>query len=395
MGCPGYASRVVAKPPRFRRAAVVAAGLVLLLTGCSFGPPSDSAGGAPPKLPTPTSNGSVDAGPPSVIASVIATGLRVPWAIAFLPDGTALITERDTKRIVTAGPPIGNGGLTITPVQTIEEARPAGEGGLMGIAVSPDYANDKLIFIYYTAETDNRIAKLTLGGTPQPIVTGIPKAGNHNGGRLAFGPDGFLYASTGDGTTPSRSQDLASLGGKILRMTKDGAPAPGNPYPNSLVWSYGHRNVQGMAWDAQKRMYATEFGQNTWDEINRISPGKNYGWPTVEGVGEQSPFVDPIQQWPTSESSCSGAAIAGDVLVAACLRGARAWLMRLDASGNVQGAAVAALVNTYGRLRAAATAPDGSIWVSTSNYDGRGTPQAGDDKLLRLVPAGTGGISVA
>jgi glucose/arabinose dehydrogenase len=375
----------------------VLATLALLLAGCAFGPPDNTSAGGSPQLPPPTSaNGSpVDPGPPSVVATVIAQGLRVPWAIAFLPDGSALVTERDTKRIVKVGPPNGASGLTITPVQTIDDVRPGGEGGLMGIAVSPDYANDHLVFIYYTAETDNRIVRLTLGGTPQAIVTGIPKSSIHNGGRLAFGPDGYLYASTGDGASSPRAQKLDTLAGKILRMTKDGAPAPGNPFPNSLIWSYGHRNVQGLAWDSHKRMYATEFGQNTWDEINLIEPGKNYGWPAVEGIANNPSFVDPIQQWTTSEASCSGAAIAGDVLVAACLRGQRAWLLRLDAVGHVRGVPVAALVNAYGRLRAAVTAPDGSIWVSTSNRDGRGNPTDGDDRLLRLVAAGTGGVSAA
>jgi Glucose/sorbosone dehydrogenases len=375
-----------------RRRPVVAVLLAaaLVAAGCAFGPPEDEAT-SPPNLPSPTS-GMAD-GPPSVVATVITEGLAVPWGIAFLPDGSALVTERHTKRIVR----VSADGSTVTPVQTIDEAQPSGEGGLLGIAVSPDYQTDGLIFIYYTAANDNRIARLTLGGTPEPIVTGIPKAGNHNGGRLAFGPDGYLYASTGDAGVPARSQDLGTTAGKILRMTKDGQPAPGNPFPDSLVWSYGHRNVQGFAWDSQGRMYATEFGQNTWDEINVIEPGRNYGWPEVEGMGGQAEYVDPIQVWPTSESSCSGAAIVDDVLVAACLRGNRVWLLKL-ADGTLASPAVAALVGEYGRLRAAVTAPDGSIWVSTSNRDGRGQPADTDDRILRLVVSGgtgVGGISLA
>jgi glucose/arabinose dehydrogenase len=366
-----------------------------LTTGCTFGPPDNTSSVGPPNLPPPKTDAPepVDTGPPSVVATVIAQGLQVPWDIAFLPDGAALVTERDTKRIMRAA--LGPSGLTVTPVQTIDAARPSGEGGLLGIAVSPTYATDQLIFVYYTADPDNRIARLTLGGTPEVIVSGIPKAGNHNGGAIEFGPDGYLYAATGDGGSAPRSQSLDTLSGKILRMTKDGKPAPGNPFPDSLVWSYGHRNVQGIAWDAYKQLFASEFGQNTWDEINKIEPGKNYGWPQVEGIGHQGEYVDPIQQWSTAEASCAGTAIAGNVLVTSCLRGQRVWLLRLDRSGAVLGAPVAALVEAYGRMRAAVLAPDGSVWVSTSNYDGRGTPRDGDDKLIRLVVGGSAGISQA
>jgi glucose/arabinose dehydrogenase len=356
-------------------------GLGGLLAGCEFGPPDETEAGGSPNLPAPRASdpGATQTGPPSGIVTAVAQGLRVPWAVAFLPDGTALVTERDTRRIMKVAPPISAGGLTVSAVQTINDVVPGGEGGLLGIAVSPTYATDNLVFIYYTAAQDNRIAK----------------AGNHNGGRLAFGPDGYLYASTGDAGNTSRSQDLSSLNGKILRMTKDGQPAPGNPYPNSLVYSYGHRNVQGLAFDPEGNLLATEFGQNTWDEINLIQPGRNYGWPLVEGIARNPAFADPIQQWPTDQASCSGAAVSGNVLVAACLRGQRAWLLRLDKTGHLIGAPVATLVGEYGRLRAATLAPDGSVWISTSNYDGRGTPRDGDDKLIKLVIAGSAGISQA
>lgn len=380
---------------RRRTRALAAASLALTLAaaGCAFGEPSPDLAGDPPRFPTP----SVTARPGSgaeqeVAASVIATGLRVPWGVAFLPDGAALVTERDTAKILKVGPESGPDGLKVTTVQTLDEVDAAGEGGLMGIAVSPNYEQDKTVFVYYSTKKDNRIAKLTLGGEPTPIVTGIPLSGIHNGGRLAFGPDGYLYATTGDASQRGLSQDKTSLGGKILRMTPEGKPAPGNPFGKSLVWSYGHRNVQGLAWDGDKRLYATEFGQNEWDEINRIEPGRNYGWPEVEGKSSDPRYVSPLVVWPPAEASCSGAAIVESLLVAACLRGQRLWMMELTAAGAVLGQPRALMTNQFGRLRTVVPAPDGSLWITTSNHDGRGRPAPSDDRIIRLVlssgPAG-------
>lgn len=372
---------------------IAIAAVTLLVGGCAFGEPEPDPAGQPPVLPTPTVSQAGD-GNQQVVASVLASGLRVPWGIAFLPDGGALVTERDTARILKVGPESGPGGLTVTTVQTLDEVSAAGEGGLLGIAVSPDYERDQTVFVYYTTEDDNRIAKLTLGGEPVPIVTGIPKSRVHNGGQLAFGPDGYLYATTGDAAMQGLSQDPKSLAGKILRMTPDGKPAPGNPLADSLVWSLGHRNVQGIAWTQDRRLYATEFGQNTWDEVNLIEPGRNYGWPEVEGEGNNDEFTDPLVVWPTAESSCSGAAVVGQMFVAACLRGERLWLLELTATGKVLGQPRALLNGEYGRLRAAAAAPDGSLWVSTSNHDGRGEPAPNDDRIIRLVfSGGTAGKS--
>jgi glucose/arabinose dehydrogenase len=380
---------------RRRRALMgLTAAVVLLAGGCAFGEPKADPAGAPPRFPTPSANPTPSGGAAveqEAAVTVLAEGLRVPWGIAFLPDGGALVTERGTAKILQVGPESDADGLEVTTVQTLDEVDAVGEGGLLGIAVSPAYETDKAVFVYYTTAEDNRVARLTLGGEPTPIVTGIPRSGNHNGGRLAFGPDGFLYATTGDAGTPPRAQDRADLGGKILRMTPDGKPAPGNPFPGSLVWSLGHRNVQGIAWDAQKHLYATEFGQSSWDEINRIEPGKNYGWPEVEGrSGGGGDFVEPLAVWPTNESSCSGAAVADRLLVAACLKGERLWMMELTAQGGILGQPRAILDGEYGRLRAAATAPDGSLWISTSNHDNRGDPAPEDDRLLRLVFSGGG-----
>ncbi|GGM22559.1 oxidoreductase [Micromonospora sonchi] len=361
--------------------------MLLAATGCSLGDPAPDPAGEPPNLPSPSATAGT--GNQEIVATVLAKGLQVPWGIAFLPDGGALVTERDSGRILQVGPESGPDGMKVTEVQTIDEVAAGGEGGLLGIAVSPEFERDRTAFVYYTAERDNRIARLRLGEKPTPILTGIPKAGIHNGGGLAFGPDGQLYASTGDAGETARSQDVKELGGKILRITADGKPAPGNPFPNSPVWSLGHRNVQGIAWDGD-RMYAVEFGQNTWDEINQISKGKNYGWPEVEGRAGDKKYVDPIVQWPTDEASCSGLAAVERTLATACLRGQRLWLVELTATGTVLGQPHALLTEQYGRLRAIAAAPDGSLWVSTSNHDGRGRPAPEDDRLLRLVLSGGG-----
>ncbi|MFI0419413.1 PQQ-dependent sugar dehydrogenase [Spongiactinospora sp. 9N601] len=371
--------------------AAVAVTAAVLLGACSAAPETEvGAGRTPSPAPTKSAVTSPPASPPSgdmrvAEARTLVKGLAAPWAIAFLPNGDALVTERDSARLLRVTP---RG--KVTPLGTIEGVSPAGEGGLMGVAVSPDHADDNYIFLYFTADDDNRIVRYRLTGNglsdARVILSGIPKGAIHNGGRLAFGPDRRLYATTGEVGDRPLAQDRDSLAGKILRMTVDGKPAPGNPFDGSLVWSYGHRNVQGLAWDPAGRLFATEFGADTFDEVNLIREGQNYGWPEVEGVGGGGRFVDPLLTWSTGEASPSGLAYAGGSLWAGALRGARLWQVPVSGEGAV-GTPLAHFREEYGRLRAVAAAPDGSLWVATSNKDGRGSPAADDDRIL-VVPAG-------
>ncbi|BEL04163.1 PQQ-dependent sugar dehydrogenase [Actinoplanes sichuanensis] len=314
---------------------------------------------------------------------VVATGLTVPWGLDFLPDGSALVTERNSARVLRVRP-----GSAPTTVTTIAGVAPTGEAGLLGLAVSPTFEQDDLVYVYFTSATDNRIARFRLDApaTQQVVLSGLAKASIHDGGRIAFGPDGMLYATVGDAGVTSNAQNQQSRNGKILRMRPDGGvPATGNPFPNSLVYSLGHRNPQGLAWDAQGRLYAAEFGQNTWDEVNQIVAGGNYGWPTVEGNSSDTRFRNPIVVWSTAQASPSGAAIDGQTLYVAALRGQRLWSVPLNGAGGA-GTPTGLLQGQYGRLRTVERAPDGALWVTTSNRDGRGTPAAADDRILRFPP---------
>ncbi|MDD6793345.1 MAG: PQQ-dependent sugar dehydrogenase [Thermobifida fusca] len=361
-----------------------AAAVLLLAAGCT----TDT--GQAPGPATPSAAQSTEGHASVGEATTVASGLHVPWAVAFLPDGAALVSERDSGRVLRVAP---DG--AVAEAGTVPGVVPQGEGGLLGLAVSPDFVTDSLVYAYLTTESDNRIIRMPYDpergfGTAEVVVDGIPKADLHNGGRLAFGPDGTLYAGTGDAGRPELAQDTDSLAGKILRMTPDGAPVADAPFGN-LVHSYGHRNVQGLAWDEDGTLYATEFGQNTVDEVNVIVKGGNYGWPEVEGIGGAPEYTDPVVTWSTEEASPSGAAIAGGALWVAALRGERLWRVPLtgDAAEPVR-APEALLVGDYGRLRAVEAEPGGqAIWVTTSNRDGRGDPDADDDRILRL-PLDTG-----
>lgn len=339
-----------------------------------------TAGPTTPATPRPTA----PAGPSGTarvrVAGTIAQGLDAPWGLAFLPGGAALVSERDSGLVKRIDP-----GGRVRVVGEVPGVDGRTEGGLLGIAVARDFARSPWLYAYFTAGEENRVVRMRYAGgrlgRPEVLIDGIAAAGIHNGGRLAFGPDGMLYAGTGDAGDRPLSQDRRSLNGKILRLAPDGRVPAGNPFPGSPVWSFGHRNVQGLAWDARGRLWASEFGQNTWDELNLIRPGGNYGWPEVEGRGGAGRgFVDPVAQWRPSEASPSGVAVAGDGVYVAGLRGERLW--QVPAGG---GAPRALFTERFGRLRTVARAPDGSLWLVTSNTDGRTSPRPGDDRVLRLA----------
>ena len=340
----------------------------------------------PPAPPAPTGTAFPTAETqvqPTGTPTVLATGLNAPWSVVRLENGSALISERDTaivKELTADG--------ELREVGTITGVSPGGEGGLLGIEALVD-GGATWLYAYFTSTSDNRIVRMPLGGAAgaltlgeaSVVLDGIAKASNHNGGRIKFGPDGMLYATTGDAGQAGRAQEQASLNGKILRMTPTGAAPEDNPTAGSLVYSLGHRNPQGLAWDADDRLWAAEFGQNTWDELNIIAPGQNYGWPEVEGIANVDGYVNPVYQWSTAEASPSGLALVSNTLFLAALRGEALWAIyptaeRVDA--------VAWFTGEYGRLRDAVPGPDGTLWVLTNNTDGRGSPNQGDDKLIEI-----------
>ncbi|GGO93016.1 PQQ-dependent sugar dehydrogenase [Wenjunlia tyrosinilytica] len=378
----------------------VAVAVLVAVTGCSGGgsganasrspAPGGSSPGSSPSASSPSR--SPDSSTPSGRAATIGKVSRVtedlntPWGLAFLPDGSALAASRDTGKVVRVGPDGRKQDAGKVPGVVAQ-----GEGGLLGLAVAPTYTKDHWVYAYFTAAGDNRIVRMKYEdgrlGTPSTVITGIPKGSNHNGGRIAFGPDGLLYAGTGERYQRELAQDEKSLGGKILRMKPDGSVPPGNPFPDSVIYSYGHRNVQGLTWDGDGHLWASEFGQNNWDELNLIKPGKNYGWPVVEGVSDKpadkAKYVNPVAVWHTDDASPSGVAFADGAVWMASLRGERLW--RIPISGEKAGKPKAFLTGTYGRLRTVVRAKDGTLWLTTSNTDGRGRVRSGDDLILRLT----------
>lgn len=315
-------------------------------------------------------------------SGVVADRLTAPWGMAFLPDGSALVTERDSAVVKRVRP---NG--RTTTVGRVRGVAHGGEGGLLGIAI-PAGPNPKAIYVYATTARDNRVLRIGWDGSKlgrqQAIFTGIPKSSIHNGGRLLLGPNDTMFIATGDAANPELSQNRRSLAGKILRITLDGKAAAGNPFGKSPVYSMGHRNVQGLALDRAGRLWASEFGAREVDEVNLIRPGGNYGWPKYEGAGNDPAYVDPAVEWsPTSTASPSGMAVLADNAYVASLRGRVLW--RVPLRGDRAGKPVAVDLGNLGRLRDVQVAPDGSLWLMTNNTDGRGSPGTRDDRILRLV----------
>ena len=378
-----------------RRALLLGGASALALAACDRPEPatndpavSDSASPTPdpttpapsPASPTPTPTRSpLSVGDPRV-AKTLLTGLNTPWGLAFLPDGSALLGSRDRATVLHVQP----GGST-TDAGTVPglsgTAGSGGEGGLLGFALSPSFRSDRTVFCYLTTDSDNRVLRGTFTdgrlGDFRPIVTDIPSGRIHNGGALLV-HDGALWIGTGESGDGDLAQQRSSLGGKVLRVDFDGNPAPGNPFDDRL-YSLGHRNIEALAAHGDQ-VWAVEFGQNRLDELNAIKPGANYGWPTYEGPADENGFTDPARTWPTSDCGPAGIAIVGDVAFVAGLTGNRLYRVPLD--GTSAGEPEAFFDQEYGRIRRVSLAPDGHLWLTTSNTDGRGEVRDGDDRLL-------------
>lgn len=318
--------------------------------------------------------------------SEIAQNLEIPWALDFLPDKRIIFTERPGKvRLIDI-----SGNLQKDPIFIVPEVKAEGEGGLMGIAFDPNYNNNHFIYLYFTYDSQktlNRVVRYIFDGkifkVDKIIVDAIPGAIFHNGGRIKFGPDGYLYITTGDSLEPSLAQNKDSIAGKILRVDRDGNPAPGNPF-SSTVYSLGHRNPQGLAWDEKGNLWETEHGQSATDELNKILPGQNYGWPTIRGDETQSNLISPVTHSGNSTWAPSGMAYLNGSLYFGGLRGQALFQAKID--GN-KATIKEHFKGQFGRIREVVLGPDNMLYISTSNRDGRGQIQSGDDKIIRINPS--------
>jgi aldose sugar dehydrogenase len=331
----------------------------------------------------------------SLEAAPVATGLEIPWELVFLPDGDMLFTERPGRVRLIEG-----GQLRDEPVLTVPDVVHDGEGGLLGMALHPEYEENGYIYLYYTTGQDNRVVRYRYqDGAMEPdsvILEGIPRASTHNGGRITFGPDGHLYIATGDAAEPSLSQDRDSLAGKILRIEDDGAVPEDNPFEGSPVFAWGLRNPQGLTWHPDTGdLYITVHGPVANDEINRIEAGANYGWPVTQGdpTRGNNEFVGPVltsgdHTWaPSGATFVSAEALEPwrGHLIFSGLRSETLWRLVLPDDADGEPILETVLAGEYGRLRQVVEGPDGSLYVLTNNRDGRGSPGDNDDQILRLT----------
>jgi len=320
---------------------------------------------------------------------VVASGLEVPWDVVFLPDKDMLVTERRGRLLRIA--PDG----MVREISGVEDVKQTGEGGLLGIALHPAFSRNNLLYLYQTTGasggTTNRVDRYRLDGDAlverTTILQNIPGAIYHDGGKIAFGPDGKLYVTTGDATQGALAQDLNSLAGKILRLNDDGTIPGDNPF-GTAVWSYGHRNPQGLAWDGQNRLWATEHGRSGvrsgYDELNLIEPGKNYGWPTIEGPEAMEDMVTPYLQSGANDTwAPAGVMFFAGSLYFGGLRGESLYQVKLDESYP---SVIGHFEKEFGRIRAVTLGPDRLFYITTSNRDGRGLAKQGDDKIIRVHP---------
>jgi len=322
----------------------------------------------------------------------VATERDLPWGLVELPDRSVLYSRRDAHQVVRLDPATG----ATSVVGTLPGVTgTVGEGGLLGLEVAADFASDPWLYVMHTTATDNRVVRVryvggALSGAPQVLVSGIPRNKYHNGGRLRFGPDGMLYVATGDGQNPQWAQDTTNLAGKVLRIRPDGSIPPDNPFGNA-VWSYGHRNPQGLAFDSAGRLWQQEFGNALMDETNVVVRGGNYGWPQCEGTSGDCGgpgLVAPRLTFPVASGSCSGIAVTGDSLWIACLRGARLYRATITPDGRLTDVQTL-LSGTYGRLRTVEPSADGTLWLTTSTRgDKDSTANNSDERILRVTPGG-------
>ena len=370
---------------RYKAFALLCTFVFLFIVGCS------------------TNESSPDAEPVNILEEgipydieIVAEGLNVPWELAFLDKETIYFTERPGNLRV-----IRNGEIEMKPLLDLGAPFVSnGEGGLLGLEIDPNFEHNQYMYIYHSYEKDglvqNRVLRLIVGEEKaeidKVILDGIVGDTNHNGGRMKIGPDGMLYITAGDKYEPDLAQDKDSMGGKIFRIHLDGSIPEDNPFADSAVYSYGHRNPQGLAWHPETgQLYSSEHGQSAHDEINRIEPGKNYGWPVVEGDETKEGMVSPIlysgnETWAPSGMTFISEGPWKNQLLVANLRGNQLLKVELEANGEKVKNVDSLFKEEYGRIRNVVEGPDGSIYILTNNRDGRGTPGDEDDRIIRLVP---------